>query len=48
MGNAWTGAMTDMMHNVQMDGMDNDWMGAMTDITHDEQTDVDITGILYR
>ena len=34
-GDAWTGAMTDVTHNVWMGCMDNAWMGAMTDIMHD-------------
>ena len=39
MGNAQTGAMTDVMSNVWMDIIDDAWMGAMTDILHDVLTD---------
>ena len=35
MGNAWTGAKTDIAHNVWMACMDDAQMGAMTDVTHD-------------
>ena len=39
MGDAQMGAMTDVMHNVQMCCMDDAQMGAMTDIMHHVQTD---------
>ena len=32
---AWTGAMADVLHDVQTGCMDNAWMGAMTDIPYD-------------
>ena len=35
MGNARTGAKTDIMHDVQMGCMDDAWTGATTDILHD-------------
>ena len=31
---AWTGAMTDVMHNVWMGCMDDAWTGATTDVSH--------------
>ena len=39
MGNAWMGAMTDIMHNVWMGCMEDAQTGAMTDITHNVWTD---------
>ena len=35
MGDAQTGAMTDITHNGWMDGMDNTWTCAMTDVVYD-------------
>ena len=35
MGDAWTGAMTDVSHDVWTGCMDGAQMGAMTDIMHD-------------
>ena len=35
MGNPWMGAMTDVMHDVQMGCTDDAQMGAMTDVMHD-------------
>ena len=34
MDGAQTGAITDVMHNVCMDGMDNTWMGATDMFSH--------------
>ena len=39
MGDAQTGAMTGIMHDVWTDSTDDAWMGAMTDVMHDVQTD---------
>ena len=38
MGNAWTGAMTDVMHDARMGGTDDAQTGAMSDVMHDVQT----------
>ena len=38
-GNAWTGAMTDIMHNVWMCYIDNSQTGTMTDVLYDVWTD---------
>ena len=38
MGDARTGAKTDVMHNVWMVGTDDAWTGAMTDMMHELQT----------
>ena len=48
MGDAWTCAMTDIMHNVQTCCMDNAWTGATTDVTHDVLMDGDFNGFSCR
>ena len=48
MDDAWMGAMTDITHDVQMDGMDNTQMGGMTDLPYDVWTDGDFTGVSCR
>ena len=34
MGDAWMGAMMNVMHDVWTCSMDDTWMGAMTDVMH--------------
>ena len=43
MGDAWTGAKTDVMHDVWTGCMDDAWTGAMTDMTHDVRTGCTVT-----
>ena len=44
MGDAQMGAMTDILHNVQMGCMDDAWMGAAKGITYYVLMDGDFTG----
>ena len=48
MDNAWTGARTDVMYDVQMDGMDDAWTDTITDIMYDVWTGGDFTRILCK
>ena len=41
MDDAWTGATTDVMHNVWMDCMDNAWTGALKGIMYNVLMDGD-------
>ena len=48
MDNACTGARTDVMYDVQMDGMDDAWTDTITDIMYDVWTGGDFTRILCK